>query len=306
MLTFNRSVQAVSKRPFATETKACLSAGIAGISARQKRKLLAAMSSLLIAMGGGLVAQDLKPIMAALYPRDARRLMLEEDYRQYPGAGVLLCRTEAETLERGAAAWLIASRQLVVLNAHNFIDRALHPTRPVGDCFFQIGDEAVEFDPRSLCLGVSKADQALHITDDWALLRLRRPVSGKITPQPIPDASRLATGSYALPVTMVSPAGHANFRQMTSLESCTIQQIDPPSEDGIRRARHDCNDGYGGSGSGLFSQDGRLIALHSASLDMNARRPFNIESHYGSALLFEGALLEAIKQNVSGPHCVNF
>jgi hypothetical protein len=60
----------------------------------------------------------------------------------------------------------------------------------------------------------------------------------------------------------------------------------------------DCNDGYGGSGSGLFTEDGRLIAMHSASLDMNAKRPFDIETHYGSALLFEGELLEAIKSDV--------
>jgi len=244
-------------------------------------------------------------VPAALYPRDARILMPDEDYRHYPGAGVLFCRMEAGTLERGAAAWLIGSRQLVVLNAHNFVDRTLHPTRPVTDCFFHIGDEAVEFAPGSLCLGVDEASQALHITDDWALLRLKHPVSKKITPQPIPDASKPATGRLALQVTMVSPAGRANFHLMTSLESCTIRQIDPPSEDGIRRARHDCNDGYGGSGSRLFTQDGQLIAMHSASLDMNARRPFDIETHYGSALLLEGALLDAIKQNVSSPYCVN-
>ena len=67
----------------------------------------------------------------------------------------------------------------------------------------------------------------------------------------------------------------------------------------MRRARHNCNDGYGGSGSGLFTQDGRLIALHSASLDMNQRRPFDIEAHYGSALLFEGALLDAIRKELA-------
>jgi len=249
---------------------------------------------------------SMKPIkLAALYPRDARRLMQEEDYRQYPGAGVLFCRTEEGTLERASAAWLIGSRQLVVLNAHNFVDRNLHSTRPVRDCFFQIRDEAVDFDPTSLCLGMDRANQSLHITDDWALLRLKHPVSEKIAPQPIPAAAGVATGASDLPVTMVSPAGHANYRQMTSIESCTVRQIDAPSEDGIRRARHDCNDGYGGSGSGLFSQDGRLIAMHSASLDMNARRPFNIESHYGSALLFEGKLLDTIKANILGSYCVD-
>ncbi|HXW71161.1 MAG TPA: serine protease [Methylocella sp.] len=229
--------------------------------------------------------------------------MLDEDFRRYPGAGVLLCQTDEGRFERASAAWLIGSRQLVVLNAHNFFDRGLHPTRPVSDCFFQIADETLEFDPQSLCLGAEQATQSLHITDDWAVLRLRRPVSENAAPQPIPDVEALTTGVIDLSVTMVSPAGHANYRQMTSIESCTIREIDAPSEDGIRRARHDCNDGYGGSGSGLFSQDGRLIAMHSASLDMNARRPFNIESHYGSALLFEGALLTAIRENILEPRC---
>jgi len=54
----------------------------------------------------------------------------------------------------------------------------------------------------------------------------------------------------------------------------------------------------GGSGSGLFTEDARLIAMRSASLDMNAKRPFDIETHYGSALLFEGELLEVIKSDV--------
>ena len=62
--------------------------------------------------------------------------------------------------------------------------------------------------------------------------------------------------------------------------------------------RHDCNDGFGGSGSGLFDMTGRLLAMQSASLSMNARRPFDIEFHYGSAMLFEGGLLEAIEARV--------
>ena len=261
-------------------------------------------SIFMTAMGSVPITLGMRPVKpAALYPRDARRLMEEEDYRHYPGAGVLFCRTEEGTLERASAAWLIGSRQLVVLNAHNFIDRNLQSTRPVSDCFFQINDETADFDPTSLCLGVDWASRSLHITDDWALLRLKHALSEKTTPQPIPDAAKVATGAFALPVIMVSPAGHSNYRQITSIESCTIRQIDAPSEDGIRRARHDCNDGYGGSGSGLFSQDGRLIAMHSASLDMNARRPFNIETHYGSALLFEGALLEAIRGNIHEPYC---
>jgi hypothetical protein len=65
--------------------------------------------------------------------------------------------------------------------------------------------------------------------------------------------------------------------------------------------RHDCNDGYGGSGSGLFTEDSRLIAMHSASLDMNQKRPFDIETHFGSAMLFEGELAEAIRDAASKP-----
>lgn len=235
---------------------------------------------------------------AALYPQDSRRLMLEQDYRHYPGAGVLMCRTEEGTIERSAAAWLIGSRSLVVLNAHNFIDRALRPARSVSDCFFQIGKENIEFDPGSLRLGVNANSTALHISDDWALLRLARPAGREVMVQPIPDSSWLLSGCMSLRVTMVSPAGHSNSRLAASLESCEIRKIDEPAEGGVRRARHDCNDGYGGSGSGLFTDEGKLIAMHSASLGMNARRPFDIEMHYGSAILFEGALLEAIKQNV--------
>ncbi|VFU08512.1 trypsin-like peptidase domain-containing protein [Methylocella tundrae] len=98
---------------------------------------------------------------------------------------------------------------------------------------------------------------------------------------------------------MVSPAGHANFAEPSSIEACAIHEIDPPSEDGIRRVRHDCNDGYGGSGSGLFDEAGHLVAMQSASLDMNRRLAFDIGLHYGSAILIEGKLLDAIMQKVN-------
>ena len=100
---------------------------------------------------------------------------------------------------------------------------------------------------------------------------------------------------------MVSPAGHSNTRLVATTESCDVYRVDEPTEGHIRRVRHDCNDGYGGSGSGLFTEDGRLIAMHSASLDMNRKRPFDIETHYGSAMLFEGELAEAIRDAASKP-----
>lgn len=93
---------------------------------------------------------------------------------------------------------------------------------------------------------------------------------------------------------------HGNYSSQTSREDCTIHQVDPPSEDPIRRVRHDCNNGFGGSGSGLFDADGQLVAMHSASLSMNSRRAFDIEYHYGSAMLFERAVLEAIRARVGG------
>lgn len=237
-------------------------------------------------------------VKAALYPHDGRTLISKSDEQRYRGAGVLMCFTDMGPLERAAAAWLVGDRQLVVLNAHNFVDRSLRPSHPVESCFFRIRGVDRYFEPESLVLGVDGNSKSLHITDDWALLRLIEPVPDEIEPQPTPDASFIMTGTK-MKVVMVSPAGHSNSRLETSLEECAIQAIDAPSEARIRRARHDCNDGYGGSGSGLFTEDGRLIAMHSASLDMNAKRPFDIESHYGSALLFEGALVEAIRREAA-------
>jgi hypothetical protein len=237
-------------------------------------------------------------VKAALYLHDGRKLIEKPDEEKYRGAGVLMCFTDMGTLERAAAAWLVGARQLVVLNAHNFVDRSLRPSHPVENCFFRIQGVDRYFEPESLVLGVDGNSKSLHITDDWALLRLIEPVPNEIEPQPTPDASFITTGTKVR-VVMVSPAGHSNTRLETSLEECAIQTIDEPSEARIRRARHDCNDGYGGSGSGLFTEDGRLIAMHSASLDMNAKRAFDIGSHYGSALLFEGALVEAIKREAA-------
>jgi hypothetical protein len=236
----------------------------------------------------------------ALYPQDGRRLMSEADAARFAGAGVLMCYSDYGTLERGAAAWLIGSHDLVVLNAHNFVDRKLVPTHPVTDCFFRIGGGDYYFDADSLRIGASVESKGLHITDDWALLRLIQPTPDNVNPQPIPDASGILTGAD-MKVTMVSPAGHSNTHLPATVESCAIHRIDEPTEGHVRRARHDCNDGYGGSGSGLFLEDGRLIALHSASLDMNWTRPFDIETHYGSAILFEGDLAKAIREAVQKP-----
>lgn len=238
--------------------------------------------------------RDSQVLEAALYPREGRREMDGEDYRRFVGAGVLWCRRPDGVPQKAAAAWLIGAPDLVVLNAHNFRDRRLTVIRAVSDCYFQIGARNYEFIAASLRLGIPPGAEALHITDDWALLRLTGPVDG-VAPQPVPVAPDLVSGPAAIPVTMVSPGGHGNFRGGTSLETCAIRFIDPPSEDAMRRVRHDCNDGYGGSGSGLFDESGRLLALQSASLSMNSRRPFDLEFHYGSAMLFEGELLAAIR-----------
>lgn len=234
---------------------------------------------------------------AALYPQDARRELEGADYARYPGAGVLYCRADGIP-RKAAAAWLIGSPRLVVLNAHNFRSRHLEPTRDIADCFFQIGGRNYDFAPGTLRLGTVPGAMSLHITDDWALVDLAEPAEG-VRPQPVPGSPDLPTGSISIPITMVSPGGHANYPGQSSLEACTIHRIDPPSEDGIRRVRHDCNNGYGGSGSGLFDAEGRLLALHSASLSMNSRRAFDSEYHYGSALMFEGGLTDAIRARLT-------
>ncbi|GJE56097.1 MULTISPECIES: trypsin-like peptidase domain-containing protein [Methylobacterium] len=241
-------------------------------------------------LGGGIA-------VAALYPHDGRRDMTGADNQRYLGAGVLYCRRPDGVPQKAAAAWLIGDPSLVVLNAHNFRNRRMETTREVSDCFFQIGGRNHVFESGSLRLGTPPDARSLHITDDWAILRLAIPVAG-LLPQPVPDASDLPTGTAERPVVMVSPGGHENYRGPSSLEICFVRQIDPPSEDEIRRVRHDCNDGFGGSGSGLFDETGRLLAMQSASLSMNARRPFDIEFHYGSALLFEGDLLKAIREEI--------
>ncbi|KAF2989940.1 serine protease [Methylocystis sp. MJC1] len=262
---------------------------------RRIRVLFGAL--LLTLLAPKLQAMKAQIVDVALYPQDRRRLMTEVDAARFVGAGVLMCYSDFGTLERGAAAWLIGTHDLVVLNAHNFVDRKLAPTHPVTDCFFRIAGGDYHFDGDSLRIGAAVASKALHITDDWALLRLLQPTPDDVKPQPLPDTSGIATGS-AMKVTMVSPAGHSNTRLSATIESCEIRQIDEPTEGHVRRVRHNCNDGYGGSGSALFSEDGRLIAMHSASLDMNLQRPFDMETHYGSAMLFEGELVKAIREAV--------
>lgn len=113
--------------------------------------------------------------------------------------------------------------------------------------------------------------------------------------QPLPEPPGVPTIEVSMRVTTVSAAGHENYRGPSSLGQCTIRRIDPPSEDAIRRARHDRNDGYGGSGSGLFDEAGRLIAMQSASSVMNAKHGFDPEFHHGSALLLEDQLITSLK-----------
>ncbi|AUC99651.1 serine protease [Bradyrhizobium sp. SK17] len=248
------------------------------------------------ALFGSLTPRPVEHV--ALYLEDRRRPMTGADYQRFSGAGVLFCRDDDGVPQKAAASWLIGSRTLVMMNAHNFLDRQAKMTRTIGSCYFQIAGKNYDFDPDSLQLGIDSNATALHITDDWALARLHQPVDITVLPQPIPSAPQLASGLKDTKVTMVSPAGHANFTGPgsgpSSIESCMIREIDLPTEDAIRRARHDCNDGFGGSGSGLFDEAGHLLAMQSASLDMNRRIAFDIELHYGSALLIEGKLLKAI------------
>lgn len=263
-------------------------------------RLIRGLFSLFILALPAFAFSDTPIIRAALYPEDRRRLLTDTDLARYPGAGVLMCYSDFGTLERAAAAWLVGAHDLVVLNAHNFVDRKLVPTHPAADCFFRIGGGDYYFDADSLQIGARVETKGLHITDDWALLKLLQPTPDDIKPQSAPDVGDIGTGA-GMKVVMVSPAGHSNSRMPATLESCMIRRIDEPTESNARRARHDCNDGYGGSGSGLFSEDGRLIAMHSASLDMNLARPFDMETHYGSAILFEGDLARAIRDAIAKP-----
>lgn len=249
-------------------------------------------------IGGAFARVGVHGARAALYPDDRRQAMTEADINRFAGAGVLMCYSDFGTLERAAAAWLIGSHDLVVMNAHNFVDRRLLPTHSVTNCFFRIAGGDYYFDENSLRIGASVESKGLHITDDWALLRLLQPTPESVKPQPAPDAIDIPTGAR-FKVVMVSPAGHSNTRLTATTESCDVYRVDEPTEGHVRRVRHDCNDGYGGSGSGLFTEEGRLVAMHSASLDMNQKRPFDIETHYGSAMLFEGDLAAAIREAAS-------
>jgi hypothetical protein len=242
-------------------------------------------------------SQGVTPEPAALYLEEKRRPMSGNDYLRFPGAGVLFCRDEAGLFQKAAAAWLIGNRSLVMMNAHNFRDRRGRETRSIDDCYFQVGGKNYSFDS-DMQLGTPADADALHITDDWVLARLQQAVEVNVVPQLVPKVPAFSTGTVVVNVTMVSPAGHGNYNAPSSIEACRIHLIDPPSEGGIRRARHDCNDGYGGSGSGLFDEAGHLVAMQSASLDMNRRLAFDVERHYGSALLIEGALRNAIMKKL--------
>ncbi|PIK73530.1 serine protease, partial [Methylobacterium frigidaeris] len=104
-----------------------------------------------------------------------------------------------------------------MLNAHNFRSRRLEVTRAVADCYFQITGRSYDSEPESLQLGVRPGAEALHITDDWALLHLREPVTAAAA-QPVPDApAGPRTGSEAVAVTMVSLAGDENFAARPAL-----------------------------------------------------------------------------------------
>jgi len=238
---------------------------------------------------------------AALYLQDKRRAMQEADYKRYVGAGVLFCRDANHVPRKAASAWLIGTRRLVLMNAHNFRDKHGLETRPLDECHFQINGKNYGFAAESLHLGISRNMNALHITDDWALALLKTETDTATQPQRLPSTVNMPVGPSDISVTMVSPASHANFNEDSSIESCAIRFIDSPSEDDIRRARHNCNDGFGGSGSGLFDEGGRMIAMQSASLDMNRRLAFDVEAHYGSALLIEGELVKAIEDLTTAP-----
>ncbi|VFU08507.1 protein of unknown function [Methylocella tundrae] len=80
--------------------------------------------------------------------------MTSEDYRRYPGAGVLFCRDEAGVPRKAAASWLIGSRRLVMMNAHIFRDPNAEATRTIDECFFQIAGRNYDFSSDSLELGV--------------------------------------------------------------------------------------------------------------------------------------------------------
>jgi hypothetical protein len=51
-----------------------------------------------------------------------------------------------------------------------------------------------------------------------------------------------------------------------------------------RPASSNCNDGYGGSGSGLFDEAGRLVAMQSASLSLQSWRARRMPPSVGGSI----------------------
>ncbi len=150
-------------------------------------------------------------------------------------------------------------------------------------------------DMSSITVGSSRP-YAAKAVNDWAVVRLMRPLKGV---QPYELASKVDLNEE---VEFVS-RGHSNWRDKhdLSFENCHLRNVTGEASDGRREFAFDCNTGDGASGGGVFiGRQLSAILVGWRSNDPMKNSPFS-PRHYNFVVAIEGAFRQAVLRAAEMP-----
>lgn len=241
-----------------------------------------------------------KIIRATVFGQDDRRMMRRAERKKYSGVGLILSKSG----RHGATAFVSRSRDLVTTVAHVFLTGGGRQ-HDVSDYAFHIEEASYNrgiftaYEIDSLVLGTKSP--AEHPERDWAILKLKKPVSADVEPFQVSRTAHIDHSGSILKLI----AYHGDKPGRISFKSeCGYYEIGLPKHNS-RHGKlffHGCDMRPGASGGPMIAHEtGRLVGMQVGHKDLPNGAHFAPYFAFNYGLKFDDDYLEALERLGSSP-----
>lgn len=230
----------------------------------------------------GTNGRKTEDVFAAEHGQDTKTVK-----REHAASGLITCG------DAHGAGQLTEASDVVTTAAHVLFDEDGNPRAPV--CQFSIVNDGklvkVPLNLATIVAG-SRKPYSVQAVNDWAVVRLQRPVDG-VTPYQLADS--VGVNKEVL----FAARGHFDWGggRMMSMELCHLQAQTAKGAAGTREFAFDCETGDGASGGAVLTGDDKLrIGAILVGWRSNAPTklvPFS-PTHYNFVVSIEGEFRDAV------------
>ncbi len=211
---------------------------------------------------------------------------------RYGATGIVRCGSAVGT------AQLVLAADVITTAAHNLFDQTGRLRDNTERCRFEI---TVAGEPQVVPLDLQRAvsgsssPYAAPAVNDWAVVRLVRPVSG-VSPYPL-------AGTFSPPAAVtLYAAARADGSAGSAIETCAAHRVINSAVSGVRELALDCSGESGTSGAAFLTADGRFAGIYVGfrSRAPQIAAPFSDE-HYNFGVTAEGDFRRALIAAAASP-----